>query len=163
VAITEISIGPDKKKYSKKVTASSEEYLKEFDLTADNLSGDQRKIVFDFIKQRRTGWIISSFMSLMAIVWVLLSIFYVNMLSDMSRDFLPDLDISTCQNETHAHKEIDRLLIHTVFLLGILGGSILYSMGGCVFQIVFHFVTIRRKRKALEAFLPSVRSAVVKL
>ena len=142
MTIAEISIGPEAKKYSQKVMAASEEYLREFDLTNENLSKDQQKIVFDFIKLRRIGWVFALFMSLTAVVGVVVGVFYFNMSSDIIRDLL-----STS--------------VQIAFLLGVLGGSAFYCACGSLFQIVFHFGTIRRKRKVLEAFLPSVRSTVV--
>ena len=148
------------KKYSEKVIASSQQYLKEFELTPEELSADQRKIVFDFIKLRRAGWIISSVMSITSIAVVISAIFYFKLVADINRDFSARPKTTVTHNDTQTDQKFTELERHVFFIMGILAGSSIYIAGSCIFQIVFWFARIRRKKKVLEAFLPSVKLAV---
>ncbi len=169
--IPEVSIEqPRKRKIraSRKVLASTEQYLNSNGLSFNQLTPAQQTSVVKYIKTRRAClWLFLVALVCGIFVSVVCYRFYKNTVIDFTNSFMPDKYVVEAEDGTKVLKDVEEGLKEKIQMYGaicsLLAGVLIagmYTAASGLGTAIGTFFRVRQVRKMLETFLPSVRTAV---
>ncbi len=169
--IQEVPIAPPRKRKiraSRKVLASTEQYLNDNGLSFNQLTPAQQISVVGYIKMKRAC--LSLF--LVALVcFIFVSVvcyrFYKNTATEFANSLMPDEYVVEAEDGSKVLKTVEESLKEEIRMYGticsVLASVLVVGLYTSVYGLVKSIETfsfVRQGRKVLEAFLPSVRTAV---
>ncbi len=169
--IPEVPIEPPRKKKiraSRKVLASTEQYLNDNGLSFDQLTPAQQTFAVKYIKTKRgcLWYFLITFVGFIFLS-VVCYMFYKNTVKDAVNSFMPDRYVVEAEDGSKVTKDVNGDLQERIQMYGaicsLLAGvfiAAIYTAASGLGTAIGGFFSVRKDRKVLEAFLPSVRKAL---
>jgi hypothetical protein len=170
--VKDVAIGPQTavsktKRISPKVRRATEEYLAGKDLNIEQLSEEQKRCVFRFIKSRTAMKCALVIGIISGVLLLALSTRMFGLFRRLAETFAPDNAYMILDDGTKQYFELDEeqkdYLVSYGQMCALLGGSLaagLYSAAGVIVHAIGSVVEHRRNAKIFDAFLPAVRGSV---